>query len=67
VQWSDKKEDMETDVEPDDCFYIQNEAAIRGKDRIDLTIDPPPDLAIEIDNTSSTSLSSAVVLLCRLL
>jgi Uma2 family endonuclease len=53
-----KKEDMETGVEPDDCFYIQNEAAIRGKDRIDLTIDPPPDLAIEIDNTSSTSLSS---------
>ena len=53
-----KREDMETGVEPDDCFYIQNEAAIRGKDRIDLTIDPPPDLAIEIDNTSSTSLSS---------
>ncbi|HEY9743461.1 MAG TPA: Uma2 family endonuclease [Coleofasciculaceae cyanobacterium] len=53
-----KREDMETGVEPDDCFYIQNEAAIRGKDRIDLTIDPPPDLAIEIDNSSSTSLSS---------
>jgi Uma2 family endonuclease len=53
-----KREDMESGVEPDDCFYIQNEAAIRGKDRIDLTIDPPPDLAIEIDNTSSTSLSS---------
>ncbi|HEY9638108.1 MAG TPA: Uma2 family endonuclease [Coleofasciculaceae cyanobacterium] len=53
-----KREDMESGVEPDDCFYIKNEAAIRGKDRIDLTIDPPPDLAIEIDNTSSTSLSS---------
>lgn len=41
-------------VEADDCFYIQNEAVIRGKKRLDLTIDPPPDLAIEIDITSRT-------------
>lgn len=53
-----KREDMDSGVEPDECFYIQKAAAIRGKDRIDLTIEPPPDLAIEIDNTSSTSLSS---------
>lgn len=53
-----KREDMDSGVEPDECFYIQNALVIRGKDRIDLTIDPPPNLAIEIDNTSSTSLSS---------
>lgn len=41
-------------LEPDQCFYIQNEATIRGKKRIDLTVDPPPDLAIEIDITSRT-------------
>lgn len=41
-------------LEPDQCFYIQNEAAIRGKKRIDLEVDPPPDLAIEIDVTSRT-------------
>jgi Uma2 family endonuclease len=41
-------------LEPDQCFYIQNEAAIRGKNRIDLAIDPPPDLALEIDITSRT-------------
>lgn len=41
-------------LEPDQCFYIQNEAAIRGKKRIDLTVDPPPDLAIEIDVSSRT-------------
>jgi Uma2 family endonuclease len=41
-------------LEPDQCFYIQHEAAIRGKKRIDLTVDPPPDLAIEIDVTSRT-------------
>lgn len=43
-------------VEPDACFYIQNEAAIRGKDRIDLNFDSPPDLAIEIDITSSSEI-----------
>ncbi|MFN6558443.1 MAG: Uma2 family endonuclease [Nostoc sp. ChiSLP01] len=48
------REKMDAGVEPDDCFYIENEAAVRGKDRIDLTVDPPPDLAIEIDITSRT-------------
>jgi hypothetical protein len=37
---------------PDECYYIQNEAVIRGRMDIDLMIDPPPDLAIEIDITS---------------
>jgi Uma2 family endonuclease len=41
-------------LEPDQCFYIQNEVAIRGKKRIDLSFDPPPDLAIEIDVTCRT-------------
>lgn len=41
-------------LEPDACFYIQNRQAILGKERIDLEIDPPPDLALEIDLTSST-------------
>lgn len=49
-------------LEPDQCFYIQNEAAIRGKKRIDLAIDPPPDLAIEIDVTSRTHPSIYAVL-----
>ncbi|MGL5941159.1 MAG: Uma2 family endonuclease [Waterburya sp.] len=39
-------------IEPDSCFYIQNEAVIRGKNRLDLTVDPPPDLALEIDITN---------------
>lgn len=41
-------------VEPDTCFYIEHEAAVRGKLRIDLEADPPPDLAIEIDISSRT-------------
>ncbi|MEG4915635.1 MULTISPECIES: Uma2 family endonuclease [unclassified Microcoleus] len=39
-------------VEPDECFYIQNVSAVKGKKRIDLTQDPPPDLVVEIDITS---------------
>ncbi|MBW4621851.1 MAG: Uma2 family endonuclease [Cyanosarcina radialis HA8281-LM2] len=35
-------------IEPDNCFYIQNHQRMRGKTRIDLTVDPPPDLAIEV-------------------
>jgi Uma2 family endonuclease len=45
---------MAKGIEPDQCFYIQNEAAIRGKKRLDLEVDPPPDLALEIDITSRT-------------
>ncbi len=50
--WS--REDLQKGLEADECYYIQNELAVRGKDEIDLTTDPPPDLAIEIDNTSSS-------------
>ncbi|MDQ3751072.1 MAG: Uma2 family endonuclease [Acidobacteriota bacterium] len=39
-------------VEPDTCFYIQNESKIRGKLEIDLETDPAPDLVIEVDVTS---------------
>ncbi|MEG3849252.1 Uma2 family endonuclease [Microcoleus sp. herbarium13] len=53
-----KNEKMAQAVEPDACFYIQNEAAVRGKNRIDLETDPPPDLAIEIDLTSRTQLNN---------
>lgn len=52
-----KNQFMAQGIEPDQCFYIQNEAVIRGKKRLDLTIDPPPDLALEIDITSRTHLN----------
>jgi len=47
-----RRQDLAKGIEADECYYIQNEAAIRGKMDIDLTTDPPPDLAIEIDITS---------------
>ncbi|MBW4662948.1 MAG: Uma2 family endonuclease [Chroococcus sp. CMT-3BRIN-NPC107] len=53
-----KNKQMSGGLKADQCFYIQNEPAIRGKKRIDLTIDPPPDLALEIDITSRTRLNN---------
>lgn len=41
-------------IEPDNCHWIANEPRIRGKRRISLKVDPPPDLAIEVDVTSSS-------------
>ena len=36
-------------LEPDECYWIQHEKMVRGKRDIDLEVDPPPDLFIEID------------------
>ena len=47
-----RREDLKRGFEPDSCFYIENEGLIYGKDRVDLSVDPPPDLVIEIDITS---------------
>jgi Uma2 family endonuclease len=41
-------------LEPDDCYWIASEPLVRGKDRINLHTDPPPDLALEIDFTHSS-------------
>ena len=49
-----KREDLDRGIEPDECYYIAHAAAVLGKDEIDLAIDPPPDVAIEIDITHSS-------------
>ena len=48
------RKDIERGFEPDSCFYIANESLIRGKERIDLASDPPPDLVLEVDITRSS-------------
>lgn len=53
-----KKQSMNAAVEPDECYYITNESAVRGRDRLDFELAPPPDLAIEIDITSRTALDN---------
>ncbi len=49
-----KNQAMTQGIEPDQCFYIKNESNIRGKKRLDLAVDPPPDLALEDDITTRT-------------
>lgn len=44
-----RREDMQRGFEPDSCFYIQHASKAQGKQSLDLTIDPPPDLVVEID------------------
>lgn len=44
-----KREDLRKGLEPDECYYIANQARVRDRDEIDLAIDPPPDLVIEVD------------------
>ena len=47
-----RSELLERGLEPDKCFYIQNEAKVRGTIQYDAENDPPPDLVIEVDVTS---------------
>lgn len=49
-----QREDLLKGFEPDSCFYLRQPAAVRGKKRLSLTTDPPPDLVIEIDITTNT-------------
>ena len=46
------REDVDRGFEPDQSFYIANADRVRGRSRIDLTLDPPPDLVVEVDITS---------------
>jgi len=45
-------------IEPDTCFYIQNADLMQGCTNLDLKQYPPPDLAIEADVTSRTTLDA---------
>jgi Uma2 family endonuclease len=49
-----KREELERGLEADNCYWIQHERAMRGKRQFDGRRDPPPDLALETDITSSS-------------
>ena len=50
-----RREDLERGLEGDNCFYIQNLSVVKNRDTdLDLTIDSPPDLILEVDVTSSS-------------
>lgn len=37
--------------EPDNCYYVQHEPQVWDKKKINFKVDPPPDLAIEVEVT----------------
>jgi Uma2 family endonuclease len=47
------RSDLQRGFEPDECYYLRNAARIRGQDEIDLSVDPPPDLLIEVEFSRS--------------
>jgi Uma2 family endonuclease len=47
-----KDELKDCGLEPDECYYIQHEADVRGR-KIKLGENPPPDLVLEVDITAS--------------
>jgi Uma2 family endonuclease len=49
-----QRKDLAKGFEPDSCFYFRHAAAIRGREKLDLAVDPPPELIIEVDITSSS-------------
>jgi Uma2 family endonuclease len=48
-----KRKDLQKAFEADESYYIEHAEQIRPKDEVDLTMDPPPDLVIEVEITSS--------------
>jgi Uma2 family endonuclease len=48
------REEAERGLDPDEAYYVAQEPQVRGRDGYDPDHDPPPDLAVEIDFTSSS-------------
>ncbi len=43
--------DLARGAEPDNAYYIQNQHRVAGR-QVDLSVDPPPDLVVEVDITN---------------
>jgi Uma2 family endonuclease len=48
-----RRQDLERGFEPDASFYIQNEPRVRNRRQVDLTVDPPPDVVLEMEMSRS--------------
>ena len=49
-----KRRGFRKGTEPDTCFYVAAAPRIIGKRTLDLDIDPPPDIVVEIDVTNES-------------
>jgi Uma2 family endonuclease len=48
-----RRERQERALEPDECYWITHEEAVRGRTEIDFDEDPPPDLVLEVEISRS--------------
>ncbi len=46
-----RRKDKQRGLEADECYYFANLRRISRKKQLDLTVDPPPDLAVDIEMT----------------
>jgi Uma2 family endonuclease len=48
-----KRQSKQKGLEPDECYWVANELLVRGRDDLDLEVDPPPDIAVEVEVSRS--------------
>ena len=48
-----RREAKRRGLEPDECYYVANEPRLRGREDLDVKVDPPPDLAVEVEISRS--------------
>ncbi|MCA9109761.1 MAG: Uma2 family endonuclease [Planctomycetaceae bacterium] len=59
-QWTLRQSSEQRGLESDNCYYIRNLDLVEGKPNLDLAIDPPPDLAVEVDITTESEMKFAI-------
>ncbi|MBX3437314.1 MAG: Uma2 family endonuclease [Planctomycetaceae bacterium] len=59
-RWTLLDEFKKKGLEADNCYYARNVPYVQQKETLDLNVDPPPDLAIEIDITTHSRLKFAI-------
>jgi Uma2 family endonuclease len=52
-QLTHKRDDLERGFEPDECYWVQNWRTVAGLRQIDFEVDPPVDLALEVESSRS--------------
>ena len=46
-----RRKDRDRGLEPDECYYFKDQKRMRGRRRLNLKKDPPPELVVEVDVT----------------
>jgi Uma2 family endonuclease len=58
--WTLQRPSLLKGLEADNCYYVSSLAAVVEREKLDLEVDPPPDLAIEVDITTHSSHKFAI-------